>query len=292
MVAPLVAGAIAAVGVATSIFGGMEEADAASAAAAAEKKDAKKQEQLTKKTNKQYAKQAESKSRAARRAADIQSATAEEINSLRDSIVGDLNSIRQDMVDAQNQQVQASIDAESARFQQMTLDSMRDRRQWIREAIKTRGLAASGAVNSGAGLDSSGSISGMADVGTQARRGVLAIAQNLLVGNAIFAANEAYALAGGIVNQLQSQYETRKSLGEAEIANITNTAQADLAQTQARYEDSIARSQKKVYALADKSAASTTQKNIATGAAKEDALVGSAISGVGDKLFSLGVGLF
>lgn len=99
---------------------------------------------------------------------------------------------------AANKQADASIKAEKLREKQMKLESERQRREVIRNAVAARSAAAveaqvKGAQNSSAAFGSQGQIT------AQAANNTLGINQAESIGSGIFKANAAVAAAGGQV---------------------------------------------------------------------------------------------
>lgn len=288
MVLPLL---LSAIGVGLQVAGAIGEADAAKRSVKAERIGAHKTQNLVKRQNQIYAAQADAASAVAQKAAKLQVSSTKEANALRDQIVADINTYRGKAVDAANQQVAASVESENARFQQMTLDSARNRRDIIRNAIFTRSSALAAAAASGS-EGGSGLQGGFAQITAEKTRNLVTENQNLQIGNTIFQANKKYAEAGGLVNYYNAQIATAQSKGEADLANKDATSQAQLAVIQAQGQDTQARLQKALYANADQQAKVQTQTNIATGKAKSDAATYQGVSSVGQSLFSLGSSLF
>ena len=95
-------------------------------------------------------------------------------------------------------QAKASEKAEKARQRMMQLEAMRKRREMIREATVARAQATSNATAQGAG-EGSGLKGGIAQITSRTNAGILASNQDETLGNKVFAANRAYAKAGGLI---------------------------------------------------------------------------------------------
>jgi hypothetical protein len=279
MVAPLLiaAGITAAIGVGAQAFGTVQASSAAKAEAAA-------QRQGQRKANKLLKKQAAIQTKAAKRAAEIIHHSAKDQKQIREDLVADVNALRQQQVAAQNQQVDASIKAETARFQQMKLISAREQRDVIRNAIIARSIALSGATASGA-EGGSGLQGGFAQIAAQRNDLLLGIFQNTGIGSAIFEANKAFAIAGGLANEIGASILSRQSLGEADIAENLAQREVSIARSSADFNDQLSRVGTKL----NKVQAQTAAK---VGSARTDLVTAQGIQSLGSSLTSAGVGLF
>lgn len=124
---------------------------------------------------------------------------------------------------AQEEQTQASIRAERAREKQARLEALRRRRKIIREAIATRSLALSRGVAATGGTGSSSVQSALGQPVSQAAEQLVAVDQNQQLTSDVFAANEAFAQAGGRVNQARADINTANRLqqtGQNIIRNL------------------------------------------------------------------------
>lgn len=101
-------------------------------------------------------------------------------------------------MDAAQKQTDASIRAERLREQQMNLETMRQRRQAVRNALRSRAIAVASATNQGAAsAGSSGLPGGLAQISNQGQDNVSGIDKGKQIGSGIFNANADYAAAGG-----------------------------------------------------------------------------------------------
>lgn len=101
-------------------------------------------------------------------------------------------------MDAAQKQTEASVRAERLREQQMNLETMRQRRQAVRSALRTRAIAISSATNQGASAGGSSALpGGLAQIGNQGQDNVSGIDKGKQIGSGIFRANADYATAGG-----------------------------------------------------------------------------------------------
>jgi hypothetical protein len=114
-------------------------------------------------------------------------------------------------------QYSAAQKAEKAREQQMELEASRARREQIRKAQAARARAVAVATNQGAG-QTSALLGGIAQIGNEANRNIVAINQDESLGHTIFEANRQAAF-GGLISSLGSGVS---SLGGA-FANNTDT---------------------------------------------------------------------
>jgi hypothetical protein len=289
MVSPIGA-VVAAIGIGVTAVGASQASSAAKQAAQAQAKGAKKQAKLTAKQNKQFKEIAQEQAKAAKVAADIQTAAGKEANALRDQVVASINTTRQQMVDAQNQQAAASVSAETARFQQMTLDAIRARRQVIRQALITRSTALVGATAQGA-QGGSGLAGGIAQISNQRSQMLTGIFQNTDIGNAIFEANRAFTEAGALVNQFQASIESQSSLGESQLADIAATAQGALSQAEASTASKQAKLANKATDISTRQARVQSQTNIAVGKANTKLTTAQGIEAIGSSLTQAGTAL-
>lgn len=99
-------------------------------------------------------------------------------------------------MDAANKQTEASVRAERLRQQQMNLESMRQRRQAVRNTIKARAVALSAGTSQGA-TGSSGLAGGLSQISNQGAENVSGVSKAQEIGTSIFDANASYAQAGG-----------------------------------------------------------------------------------------------
>lgn len=95
-------------------------------------------------------------------------------------------------------QAKASAKAEKARQRMMQLEALRKRRELVRESVVARATATSNASAQGAG-EGTGLKGGIAQITSQQNRNILASHQDEALGNKVFAANKAYAKAGGLI---------------------------------------------------------------------------------------------
>lgn len=95
-------------------------------------------------------------------------------------------------------QAKASAKAEKARQRMMQLEAMRKRRELVRESVIARAQATSNATAQGA-AEGSGLQGGLAQITGQQNRNLQASYQDEKLGNKVFAANKAYAKAGGLI---------------------------------------------------------------------------------------------
>lgn len=289
MILPLL---MAAVGVGASILGATEASSAAKQQAKAERQGAKKEAANVAKQNDLLKQQAEEASKAAKAAAEAQIAGVTQANAIRDAVVAQLNALNAQTVAAQNQQVAASVSAENSRKQQMNLDSIRQRREVVRNALIASSNAKAGAVASGAGLQGSGVAGGQAQIVNQRNSLLLGIFQNTSIGNAIFEANKSYAIAGGVVNQLEAQAKTVQSQGEAQIADLAGQTDINVAKINASAQDRNAQLQSKLFDLQTSRNNIQTQTNIKVGNAKTQEATANGISQIGSQLTSAGLSLY
>jgi hypothetical protein len=98
----------------------------------------------------------------------------------------------------QNQMAEAQEDAEKSRKKQMQLDTIRRRRQAIREMMQARALSLSNATNATGGAETSGMLGGMFQAQGVASRSITDLNQNLALGTDIFTANARAAQAEGL----------------------------------------------------------------------------------------------
>lgn len=99
-------------------------------------------------------------------------------------------------MDAANKQSEASQRAERLRAQQLSLESARQRRQALRNAIRARSVALSASTAAGASTGS-GAAGGLGQIASQAGTNVQGINQGQEIGTNIFKANADEAAAGG-----------------------------------------------------------------------------------------------
>lgn len=99
-------------------------------------------------------------------------------------------------MDAADKQAKASQRAEQLRERQMNLESARQRRQALRNAIRARSVALSASTAAG-GTGSSGQAGGLGQITNQGADNVRAVNQAEEVGSGIFRANQDIAAAGG-----------------------------------------------------------------------------------------------
>jgi hypothetical protein len=112
---------------------------------------------------------------------------------------------------SQNQMSEAQEDAEEARKKQMNLDSIRRRREAVREALTARSMALSNATASGA-ADSSGLQGGYGQIGGRLGQAVSGVNQSEQLGTDIFSANAAYADAASMAYLGQGAENLGKSI--------------------------------------------------------------------------------
>jgi hypothetical protein len=125
-------------------------------------------------------------------------------------------------MDAAKKQTDASVRAERLRERQMNLESMRQRRQAVRNAIKARSVALSSATSQGAtGTGSSGIAGGLGQIASQGADNVRSVNNAQEIGKGIFDANADYATAGGQMAMGQGL----SSLGGALVNNAGQIGQ-------------------------------------------------------------------
>lgn len=281
---------LGAIGIGVTAVGAGVAASAAKSKAHAEIAGTKKTQKLVKQQNAIYKQIANEQAKAAQTAAAIQTASAAQSNALRDQVVAGINATRQQMVDAQNVQAAASVAAETARFQQMTLDATRARRQVIRQALITRSTALAGATAQGA-QGGSGLQGGIAQIANQRSQMLTGIFQNTDIGNAIFEANRAFTEAGSLVNQFQASIQTQQSLGESQLANIEATTKGQLSVAEAASATAQAKLGNKVVGLQTKKENVQSQTNIQVSKASIKSSQGQGIESIGSQLTQVGLSL-
>lgn len=112
-------------------------------------------------------------------------------------------------------QTQASIRAERARKRAAELEAQRKRREIVRNLIRTRAINLSRGVAAGTSLTSSGVQGSLAQTTGTAAGQTLAVNQNAELTDDIFAANEAFAQAGGDVNQARADIRSGQQVQQA-----------------------------------------------------------------------------
>ena len=280
-----------AIGTVVSLIGDDKEEDAEKARVRAENRANKARTANTKKQNKNNKKIADNKTKTAKQTAKAYEDYAKDYNEYVQTQTAKMNELEEKYVAAQNKAVDAKDDRVQAEYEQSRMDNIRERRQYIRQAVMAMSATTAAAANKGA-LGGSGYRAGKADLGTQLSRGMAASFINLGVLDTLRHADRLYADAMTEANVYKSQQSSLKNETDATLTTMSNTYNVEKTNIEA---GGVSRENEYVkanYDLQDDAAAIETRRNRATGAAKSKAMEGNAISSIGSAVSSLGASIF